>query len=124
MTAKTPQLRKKTARELAEKFGVSPRTIRSHIAAPRAWWTEHRRSLQRKAAQLRSTGMKWADVGMALGVSENAARALGKRGSGEWATSSQPLPGSDPNTPDMFGGPSGPSGPREPARTGPTVKAK
>lgn len=85
MTARTPALRKKTARELADRFGVTTRTIRNHMAAPRDWWKEHRRALREKAAALRATGMKWADVGKALNVSESSARALGKRGAGAWS---------------------------------------
>jgi len=105
MTARTPQLRKKTARELAEKFGVSPRTIRNHVAAPRDWWAQHRREIRQKAARLRATGMTWAEVGKALGVSESAARALGKRATGEWADGGQKRTERDPNTRDLFGSP-------------------
>lgn len=102
MTARTPQLRKKTARELAEKFGVCPRTIRNHIAAPRDWWTQQRRELRQKAARLRATGMPWAEVGKALGVSESAARAMGRRAAGAWAGS--PQPERDDTTADLFNG--------------------
>lgn len=104
MTARTPQLRKKTAREVAEKLGVSPRTVRRYVAAPRDWWTQHRREIRQKAARLRATGMTWAEVGKALGVSESAARALGKRATGAWADGS-PQPDRDTATPDLFGSP-------------------
>lgn len=102
MTARTPALRKKTAREVAEKLGVSPRTVRRYVAAPRDWWTQQRRDMQRKAASLRATGMPWAEVGKALGVSATAARALGRRGAGAWADSAQASPERDPNTADLF----------------------
>lgn len=105
MTARTPQLRKKTAREVAEKLGVSPRTVRRYVAAPRDWWTQHRREIRQKAARLRATGMTWAEVGKALGVSESAARALGKRATGEWADGGQKRTERDPNTGDLFGSP-------------------
>lgn len=36
MAAKNPVKRSSTARELAEKWGVSPSTVRRHIAQPRA----------------------------------------------------------------------------------------
>ncbi len=106
MTARIPQLRKKSAKELAEKFGVSERTIRNHMAAPRDWWTQQRREMREKAANLRATGMTWKDVGEALGVTESAARALGKRARGEWA-SSGPYPASnrDTATGDLFSQP-------------------
>lgn len=96
-----------TNRQLAERFGVSTRTIRRATSGRRSrdWWTELRREMQRYAAQLRATGMKWAEVGAALGVSEDAARALGRRGAGKWASSSQEQPGTDPNAPDLFAGP-------------------
>lgn len=100
MTARTPALRKKTARELAEKFGVTPRTIRNHMAAPRDWWTQQRRELRAKAAALRATGMTWPQIGQALGCSSEAARALGSRGMGK--KGAQPLPDRDPNTRDLF----------------------
>lgn len=102
MTARTPQLRKKTAAEVAAKLGVSPRTVRRYVAAPRDWWTQHRRNLQLKAAQLRATGMTWREVGNALGMTEAAARAAGRRGAGAWADSNQPKPDRDPNTLELF----------------------
>lgn len=101
MTARTPQLRKKTAAEVAAKLGVSPRTVRRYVAAPRDWWTQQRRELRQKAARLRATGMTWRDVGTALGMTEAAARAAGRRGAGEWA-SSGPQPDRDTTTPDLF----------------------
>lgn len=103
----SPEPRRRTARELAERHGVSVRTVQRMVSRPRDWWTQHRRDMQAKAAQLRNTGMKWAEVGAALGVSENAARALGKRGSGAWADSSQQKIEQDTSTVDMFGGPNG-----------------
>lgn len=103
MTARIPQLRKKTAKELAEKFGVSPRTIRNHMAASRDWWTQQRRELREKAASLRATGMTWKAVGEALGVTESAARAMGKRARGEWPSSgTYPTSDLDTATGDLF----------------------
>lgn len=123
MTARTPQLRKKTARELAEKFGVSPRTIRNHVAAPRDWWTQHRRELRQKAARLRATGMTWREVGNALGMTESAARAAGRRAAGHWASSGL-QPERDTTTLDLFsGGPeAASSGPKSRPGAGPADK--
>lgn len=98
MSARHPLPRKKTARELAEKFGVTPRTIRNHMAAPRNWWEEQRRAMRAKAIALRATGMTWPQVGEALGCSSEAARALGKRARAELANAQQ----RDPNTADLF----------------------
>lgn len=91
MTARTPQLRKKTAKEVAAKLGVSERTVRRYVAAPRDWWKQQRHELREKAATLRDTGMTWKQVGEALGVTEGAARALGKRARGRWGNGPQPL---------------------------------
>jgi transposase len=87
MTARTPQLRKKTAKEVAAKLGVSARTVRRYVAAPREWWKEHRREIREKAATLRDTGMTWKQVGETLGVTEGSARALAKRARGQWTPS-------------------------------------
>ena len=100
MGARAPQLRKTSARILAAKFGVSERTIRNHVAAPRAWWENQRREIRAKAASLRATGMKWADIGKLLGCSEEAARALGSRGIGK--KGAVVVAKRDPNTIDMF----------------------
>lgn len=95
MTARIPQIRSKTARELAAKFGVTERTIRNHMAAPRSLWEDHRRAMRAKAAALRSTGMTWAQIGEELGCSDEAARAMAKRAAAEQS-------GRDPNTGDLF----------------------
>lgn len=91
-----------TNKELAERFGVSVRTVQRATRRDPRWWTERRRALREKAAALRATGMKWADVAAALGVTESSARALGKRGAGAWADSAQASPERDPNTADLF----------------------
>lgn len=68
-------------KELAERFGVSTRTVTRVVKRDPRWWTEYRRELRQKAVDLKATGMTWAQVGKALGgVSEEAARALGRRG--------------------------------------------
>lgn len=100
MTARTPQLRKKTAREIGEKLGLSARTIRRYVAAPRNWWEDHRREIRAKAARLRATGMKWSEIGKVLGCSTEAARALGSRGMGKKGAAV--VDKRDPNTIDMF----------------------
>lgn len=69
-----------TNREVAERFGVSTKTVTRALKRDPRWWTQWRRELRQKAADLKATGMTWRQVGEALGgVSEEAARALGKR---------------------------------------------
>lgn len=41
MSADKPVKRKKTAREIAEKLGIHPRTVRRYIAQPRAEYEAH-----------------------------------------------------------------------------------
>lgn len=101
----TPVPRRRTARELAERHGISVRTVQRMVGRPRRWWEQHRREIRQKAARLRATGMTWAEVGKALGVSESAARAMGKRATGEWADGGQKRTERDPNTRDLFGSP-------------------
>lgn len=101
MSAINPTSRRFTSRELAERHGCSIRTVQRLVGRPRDWWTQERRELRQKAARLRDTGMTWKQVGEALGMSENAARAAGKRARGEWA-SGNPQADRDNLTPDLF----------------------
>lgn len=91
-----------TNAEVAARFGVSTRTVSKIRGRSRDWWIQQRRDMQSKAASLRATGMPWAEVGKAIGVSATAARALGRRGAGAWADSAQASPERDPNTADLF----------------------
>lgn len=69
-----------TNREVAERFGVSTRTVTRALKRDPRWWTQWRRELRQKALALYEQGMTWRQVGEALGgISEEAARALGKR---------------------------------------------
>lgn len=78
-----------TNRELAEKLGVSQRTIIRYMNGHRRndWWSEMRAKLRDEAARLRDTGLSWREVGEQLGVSEGAARAMGQRAKKAWAES-------------------------------------
>lgn len=96
MNAKMPP----TNKELAAKFGVSVRTVQRATRRDPQWWVLRRRELREYAARLRATGMAWADVGKALGVSPGAARALAKRGMGAWADTHLPPP--DAASGDLF----------------------
>lgn len=74
-----------TVGQVAAKFGVSRSTVARTLKRDPRWWIEYRRDLRRQAAELRSQGMTWEQVGSALGMSAGAARAAGKRATGEWA---------------------------------------
>lgn len=77
MGAVKPVKRKHTARELAERLGVSERTIQRLMAQPRAEYEAETHARQDEALRLRESGMKWADVGAELGgVSASAAYQL------------------------------------------------
>lgn len=77
MTAMYPQKRKHTAAAMAEKFGVSPRTVKRIMAQPRAEYDAEAHARQDEALRLRESGLKWREVGEALdGISEPAAYQL------------------------------------------------
>lgn len=86
MTAQTPARRKKTARELAEQFGVSPRTIREIVAEPRNEFEARSQTRQDEALGLRTKGLSYAEIGKALGISRDAAAGLVRRGQQRTAT--------------------------------------
>jgi CTP-dependent riboflavin kinase len=72
-----PVKRKHTARELAERLGVSERTIQRLMAQPRAEYEAETHARQDEALRLREAGMKWADVGAELGgITDSAAYQL------------------------------------------------
>lgn len=80
MTAATPARRMKTARDLAEKFGVSTRTVQRLVAEPRGEFESRAQKRQDEALALRNQGLSHAEVGKALGVSRHAAAGLVRRG--------------------------------------------
>ena len=71
--------RKYTARELAERFGVTPRHVRRIVAQERDEWIAEAIERRQKAAELRAQGLRWAAVGQELGISADAARMLVSR---------------------------------------------
>lgn len=78
----TPTIRRrrgKTAREMAERLGVTPRTVRSYMAQERSEWLTEARARQEQAAILRDSGMSWAQVAEQMGLQEAAAKQLGYR---------------------------------------------
>lgn len=72
--------RNKTAREAAQKFGVSVRTIKRVISEPRNWYESRAAERRAQAYRLRHLGHSWAEVGAAMdGISADAARRLAAR---------------------------------------------
>lgn len=79
MTVKVRRRRNKTAKEVAEKFNMSERTVRRYIAETREDY-ENRASERRLLAHsLKNKDKTWHEVGEIMGISEKAAKALGHR---------------------------------------------
>ncbi|EIT1334331.1 HTH domain-containing protein [Salmonella enterica] len=79
MTALHTVKRNKTAKEIAQRLNISDRTVRKLIALPREDYEKEAKQRRLKAFVLRESGMKWADVGIALGTTKHGAIALYKR---------------------------------------------
>lgn len=64
--------RNQTARELAKKFGVTPRTIRSTVAEERSVYLNTAKERRKKIRELRATGLSMraiaAEVGCSVGT--------------------------------------------------------
>lgn len=69
MAAKNPARRSKTARELAEQFGASDRTIRRLIAEPREDYERRARAKQERAQELRAQGLMYKEIAAEMGIS-------------------------------------------------------
>ncbi|WP_374203758.1 sigma factor-like helix-turn-helix DNA-binding protein [Pseudonocardia sp. ICBG601] len=88
MTARTVQRRTRTARDLAEQFGVTPRTIRAMLAESR---DEYERRAQRRRAEvvtLRLRGLTYQEIAERVGSTVGTVGRLlaDARRNGEWAT--------------------------------------
>ena len=68
--------RKLTARKVAEKYGVSERTVRRAVAEPRSEYLTRAKARQLKALGLREAGKSYAEISHELGVTEVNARSL------------------------------------------------
>ena len=80
MTAARPGRRTVTARELAERFNRSPRTIRRIVAEPREVF-ELALALDRpRPLALRAQGLSYAQIASELDISRSAAAGLVRRG--------------------------------------------
>lgn len=77
MGAVKPVKRKHSARELAERLGVSERTVQRLMAQPRSEYLAGAHARQDEALSLRESGLKWSEVGAELGgVTDSAAYQL------------------------------------------------
>ncbi|NKW34918.1 HTH domain-containing protein [Rhodococcus hoagii] len=76
MAAENPVRRTKTARELAERLGVSVRTIRKIAAEPREEFEDRARQRRERAAELRAAGLKYKEIAAEMGISTGAVGAL------------------------------------------------
>ena len=76
MGAIEPQRRKIKARELGERFGRSPRTVRRVIAEPRPEYEQRSAARQLEALALRERGLTYQAIADELGISRGAAAGL------------------------------------------------
>ncbi|MGW4125762.1 replication protein RepB [Nocardia sp. NPDC004711] len=76
MGARNPVRRAKTARELAEEFGASSRTIQRMIAEPREDFEARAQAKQARAQELRAAGMKYKQIAEEMGISIGSVSVL------------------------------------------------
>lgn len=69
----TRAIRKHTARELGERFGRTPRTIRRIIAEPREDYLARVQDNRKRARQMKAEGASMKEIQEALGVSRATA---------------------------------------------------
>lgn len=81
-----PPPRRKTARELAEQFGVSRRTVNRAVSEPREVFLGRAAARRAQAVQLRQEGLKYAEIAEAMGCSIGAVSGLlhDAKKHGEW----------------------------------------
>lgn len=70
MTVVRRQRRKMTAREAAERLGVSVRTIQNYMAEDRADYLDRAKDRRAKILELHRAGVKGAVIARELGISE------------------------------------------------------
>lgn len=68
MSAHTPGRRKLTAREAAERFGVSSRTIRRIVAEPREEFEARAAERRQRVLELRAQGLKLREIADEVGM--------------------------------------------------------
>lgn len=68
MGAERPIRRKRTARDLAEQLGASPRTIQRIVAEPRDQFLARAEENRRRAVELRERGLKYREIAEEMGI--------------------------------------------------------
>jgi len=76
MTARVPRRRDGTAAELAAEHGVTPRTIRNHVAEPRDDYLARSRTRRQFALALRAAGYAYQQIAVEMGTTVPAVKAL------------------------------------------------
>ena len=76
MAAEHPVRRNRTARELADQFGASTRTIVRLMAEPRDEFEARARQRREHAAQMRREGKTYKEIAEDMGISTGAVGAL------------------------------------------------
>lgn len=76
MTAIRAQRRNGTAREVAQRFGVSPRTVRSIVAEPREEFEARAAARQDEALRLIESGLTYRQVAELMGTTRGTAAGL------------------------------------------------
>lgn len=76
MAARNPVRRTKTARELAEQYGASTRTIQRLIAEPREEYEARTRAKEQRAQELRAAGLKYRQIAEEMGISIGSVSVL------------------------------------------------
>ncbi|WP_226351958.1 hypothetical protein [Pseudonocardia sp. ICBG601] len=86
MGALNPRRRKRTAREVAERAGVSERTVRAIAAEPRAEYLARAKARRARVTALRDQGLTYKQIAEATGETCETIRRLiyEARQHGEW----------------------------------------
>jgi predicted transcriptional regulator len=79
MSAVIKKRRGKTAKQLAEHFGITARTVRNHFAEPRDNFLDRAADRRRIAGEMRAAGASWDNIAAAVDGTTWAARSLVRR---------------------------------------------
>ena len=79
MTALHTVKRNKTAKEMAQRFNISIKTVKKYTSEPREQYEQTAADRRRQAYELRSQGLKWQQVADKMGCSYHGAVALYRR---------------------------------------------
>ncbi len=91
MTARTPARRTRTAREIADEFGVTPRTVRAMVAEPRPEYERRAKARRSLAVKLRLQGLTYREIADRTGDSIGTVGCLlaQARRTGEWVAAAE-----------------------------------